>query len=277
MNTEPSQHSRSLPKWLLEPTVHFFLLAALIFLVYGISQSSNVNELEINQREIDARIFMQELSNGEELNQLQRDVITQAYIEEQILVREAKAMGLDNDARIDDLLAQKMRHVLSGDVIQPNAEELEAYYRTNLSRYETLPTVTVDELVFDSGEQLSAQTIALLQQGADTDSLLSVEPGNSSPLPRVNHTDLSNIFSAEFADQVFAADVNTWTGPYMSNRGQHWLRITTRTAARSPSLDEVVDRVRLEWIATEEESRLQEAIQQLSQQYSIVISNDDDS
>ncbi len=81
-----------LQKLIREPTVHFFIIALLIFALYAITQSGNENLLEIDQREIDARIFMQELSRGEELTLEQRELVTAFYIEEQILVREALSM-----------------------------------------------------------------------------------------------------------------------------------------------------------------------------------------
>ena len=121
-------------KFLREPTLHFLLIAALIFGLYAITQSSNDNVLEIDQREIDARIFLQEMNRGEALSEEQKQFISALYIEEQILVREALEMGLDNDARIHDILAQKMRHVLSGNIIQPSPAELTAYYQANTSR-----------------------------------------------------------------------------------------------------------------------------------------------
>ena len=94
------------------------------------------------------------------------------------------------------------------------------------------------------------------------------------PLPNVNHIDLANIFEPELADNVFASDIGQWTGPFVSNRGQHWLRVIQQTDARLPPLEEISDRVRLDWIAEEEESRLQQEIDDLWDQYSIVIIED---
>ena len=103
MNQLSESSSASTPVYariMREPIVHFFIIAAIIFALYAITQPGNKNLLEIDQREIDARIFMQELSRGEELSREQRDLITAYYIEEQILVREALAMELDNDERM---------------------------------------------------------------------------------------------------------------------------------------------------------------------------------
>jgi parvulin-like peptidyl-prolyl isomerase len=274
MNTKPNKFMSALQAAGREPTLHFFLIAAVIFALYAISQNSNENVLEISQREINARIFLQEINGGAELSAQQRQLIISAYVEEQILVQEAKTMGLDNDARIDDMLAQKMRHVLSANVIQPSVEEVEEYYQRNAQRYQILPQVTADEVVFDTAEALIQAVLPLLQNGAGPGALLAVEDGSASVLPQVNPIDLRNIFDAEFSQKVFAAQFNEWVGPFISNRGQHWLRVTDKSAERIPELDEIIDRVRLDWISAEEERRLQEEIDKLQEQYSIVINDD---
>ncbi|MDP6535460.1 MAG: peptidylprolyl isomerase [Gammaproteobacteria bacterium] len=272
MSESPSSES-ILRRLLREPTVHFFAIAIAIFAIYGISQSSNDKLLEIDQREIDARVFMQEMALGEPLTGEQRELITSLYVEEQILVREAMAMGLDNDARIHDMLAQKMRHVLSGDIIQPSADELNDYYNANMTRYRSLATVSVDELVFDSREALTDQLASLLEAGAEPQQLLELEDGNQAPLPNVNRLDLANIFDPAFADTVFAAETGEWSGPFTSNRGQHWLRITSRVEAHLPALEEITDLVRLDWIAEEEEARLQVQVDNLWDEYTIIITD----
>jgi parvulin-like peptidyl-prolyl isomerase len=214
---------------------------------------------------------MQEMATGESLTEEQSQLIASLYVEEQILVQEAITMGLDNDIRIHDMLAQKMRHVLSGGIIQPSEAELQAYYEANLPRYETLPTVSVDELVFDTQDTLSEDLVSLLNTRAEPQQLLTLEQGNASPLPRVNHIDLSNIFEPELADSVFSASIGQWNGPFVSNRGQHWLRVTERVDARLPSLSEISDQVRLDWITEKEEALLQVEIDKLWDQYTVVI------
>ena len=258
---------------LREPTLHFFLIALAIFAVYGITRAGSDKLLEIDQREIDARIFMREMAAGEALTDEQRQFITSLYVEEQILVQEAIALGLDNDARIHDVLAQKMRHVLSGDVIQPSAGELEAYYQANPERYRTLPTVSVDELVFNTRQPLAEAVIEGLDRGAESEALLQLEAGDSAPLPDVNRIDLANIFDPTFSDTVFASAIGRWNGPFISNRGQHWLRVTEKKEESLPALADITDRVRLDWITDEEEVRLQAEIDKLWQQYTIIIND----
>ena len=258
---------------LREPTFHFFVMAVVIFAVYGISSRNQENLLELDQREIDARLFMQEMASGQALTEEQKEYLTAAYVEEQILVQEALKMGLDNDARIHDILAQKMRHVLSGDVIQPSNEELEAFYSSNLERYRTQPTLNANEVVFNSRDELPNALLDALAAGEDAEVLLQMAAGNADPLPNVTGLDLSNIFDEDFAEKVFSADIGPWQGPFVSNRGQHWLQVTSKTESELPPLAEIRDRVRLEWIAAEEEIRLQNAVDRLWEQYTVRINN----
>lgn len=262
-------------RWLMrEPLIHFFLMALIIFVLYGLGNRTQTVLLELDQADIDGRLFMQEMATGQALSEEQREYFTAAFVEEQILVKEALKIGLDDDARIHDILAQKMRHVLSGDIIQPSEAELEAFYQANLERYRTLPTLDTDEIVFNSRETLPSDLLAQLAAGAEAESLLSQSPGNLDPLPNVNRLDLSNIFDEPFAEQVFNAEIGPWEGPFLSNRGQHWLQVKSRTESVLPSLGEIRDRVRLEWIAMEEDQRLQTEIERLWEQYTIRILND---
>ena len=50
-----------------EPTMHFFIIAVVIFMVYEISNLGSKDIVEIDQREIDARILMQEMASGQPL------------------------------------------------------------------------------------------------------------------------------------------------------------------------------------------------------------------
>ena len=267
------QTDSTIKKLAKEPTMHFFAMAVGIFLVYSISQLGNENVLEIDQHEIDARIFMQEMAIGQELSEEQRQVIASTYVEEQILVQVALAMGLDNDARIHDILAQKMLHVLSGEVIQPTDVQLASYYDANIERYTSPPLVSVDELVLNTREEIGEDVQRLIDSGSDPETILAASSGNSAPLPNVNRIDLNNIFSPEFSEAVFAADSNSWVGPFVSNRGQHWLMVLERSESRLPPLEEILDRVRLDWIAEEEEVLLQQEVDKLWDQYTVILSD----
>ena len=109
---------------LKEPTFSFLVLAAAISLFYWLFNNNESQPLQIDWQEIEARIVVNELTQGFPVSEQQRQEIENNLVSDYILVMEAYRLGLQNDARINDILAQKMRHVLSGNVIQPTDEEL---------------------------------------------------------------------------------------------------------------------------------------------------------
>lgn len=262
-------------------TVFAFLAFAIFALNWMSSATSNSNTLQINQADIDARILLNEISRGEAMTAAMREEITQAYIEEQILVAEAMALGLDKDSRIHDMLAQKMRHVLSADVIQPTQEELATFYGANIANYEQPATVSLEELVLDDVEAPPTYLRQLFSNRADIAAVITaLENDENEPefsagrLNAASAVDIENIFSAGFSALVFSTPERAWAGPFISNRGQHWLLLVEKNPGETPPLDEIIDRVRLDWIAAAEEQRLNEEISRLSAEYQVEIVSD---
>lgn len=274
----PQASAAKNPSWLdsliSEPLTHFTVIAVFLFGGFSLMSRNDKDAIEISQREINARVFLAEMSAGEAISSAQTEAIKQQYIQQQVLVREAKLRGLDNDSRIHNILDQKLRHVLSGDVIQPSKDELIKFFDQHRDRYRSPDLVTIDEIVFNSVGDLDKPTQTALQQGSPSSEILTLETGSAAPLSAVSKEDLSNIFTTELAAEVFSKPDNSWSGPYFSNRGQHWLQVLERLPASEPTLEEISDLVRLDWIALEEDKLLQTKITEILSQYSIEIVDD---
>jgi hypothetical protein len=255
-------------KFLQEPLVLFTLIAALLFAISALFSPRDNNVLLIDSDEVEARLFLEELNNGEPLSASERQAITTAYIEEEALVLEALARGLDEDSRIRSLLAQKMLHVMSADIIQPSTSQLTEFYRNNIARYRQSALYEIEELVLARDDSRTA------------DEALAAEPTLARPLPTLSERDLASIFSEEFAAQVViaggTAETDDWSGPFLSNRGKHWLRVTASIPETTPKFVEIAERVRLDWIAAEEENQQRLQVKKLVGQYDIVMSQPSD-
>ena len=251
-------------KFLQEPLVLFTLIAALLFAISALFSPRDNNVLMIDSDEVEARLFLEELNSGEPLSASERQAITTAYIEEEALVLEALARGLDKDSRIRSLLAQKMLHVMSADIIQPSTSQLTEFYRNNIARYRQSALYEIEELVLARDYSRTA------------DEALAAEPTLARPLPTLSERDLASIFSKEFAAQVViaggTAETDDWSGPFLSNRGKHWLRVTASIPETTPKFVEIAERVRLDWIAAEEENQQRLQVKKLVEQYDIVMS-----
>lgn len=268
---EPTSATPLLRRILREPTSHFVLLAAVLFGANAVLESWRGNVITIDRVQIDVRIAELEAIRGAPLSPEERQLVEDAYIDEQVLVREALDMGLEADRRIDDILVQKMLHVLSGDVIQPTEDELREFYEANRASYTPEPTLTVEEVVIAGDSPAAGDLVERLQAGASAQELSEDPDVRSSVLRAVTGGDLRRLFGPVTAELILSADPEGWIGPHGTVRGQHWFRIIEQTTPELPPLDSVRERVRLDWVADQEAARLDEAVRGLRERYNIVV------
>lgn len=252
-----------------EPTVQFSLIAALLFAVAWLFGGGRTRVIEIDGSELQWRVLQAELAQGGPLSAETRRQIEDAYIDQQVLAREARDLGLEQDERIDDLLAQKMLHVLSGDVIQPSDAELEAFYEADPMRYAPAPTVAVDEVVIPPDAPDSPGPPLELDEGMSLDDLVGSVLLSHRVMPSLTRDDLTQLFSADIAERVMTAAPGDWVGPHLTVRGRHWIRVNKRADGGAMPLDLVRERVRLDWIADQEAARLADRVAELRARYEI--------
>jgi len=258
--------SSILTKAAREPLLHFALLAAGLFAVAGVLRRDD-DLIEVTRQELDWRILQVEAREGTTLTAEERELVEEAYIDERVLIREARAMGLEADERIDDILIQKMLHILSGDVIQPTDEELAAHYEANREAYATDAALTVDEVVVAENAALPR---ALLE-GTPPERLPAGSVIGHRVMERLTDEDLVQIFGEDGARIVSSAETGDWWEAQQSPRGRHWVRIRERVGSTVPPLDVVRDAVRLDWITAQEQVRLLDRVAELRTNYTVVV------
>ena len=268
---EPRSATPLLRRILREPTSHFVLLAAVLFAANAALESWRGNVITVDRLQIDVRIAELEALRGAPLSPEERQLVEEAYIDEQVLVREALDMGLESDRRIDDILVQKMLHVLSGDVIQPTEDELREFYGANRTSYTPEPALGIEEVVIAAGSTAAGDLVEQLRAGVSAQELADNANVRSSVLRQVTGGDLRRLFGPVTAELILSANTEGWIGPHETVRGQHWFRIVERTAPELPPLESVRERVRLDWVADQEAARLDQAVRGLRERYNIVI------
>jgi hypothetical protein len=255
---------------LREPALHFVALALLLFAASSLFGAGG-EVIQVDPREVEWRVTQTGLVLGTEIDVDERRSIEDAYIEERILVREARNLGLDDDPRIDDILVQKMLHVLSGDVIQPTDEELEAYYEQSRHLFTPEASVTVEELLLSTDGPLPEPLLDQLEAGTPPTAIQTDIRAIHGVLADVTAQNLAAIFDEEMAQRVFSAPIGEWAGPHRTLRGQHWLRVTERTEPAAPPLGQVREAVRLSWIQVKEEELLARRVDELRGRYTIEV------
>jgi hypothetical protein len=254
-----------LTRALREPLLHFALLAAALFVIAAVIRRDD-DVIEVSRQELDWRIEQVEATEGP-LTAEERLLVEEAYIDERVLIREARAMDLEADERIDDILVQKMLHILSGDVIQPTEEELAEFYEQNRESYAVDQAVTVDEVVVPANTELPR---ALLE-GTPPEQLPPGSLVSHRVMDRLTIADLAQVFGDQGASTVMDSETGDWWEVMRSDRGVHWVRVEERFGETIPPLSVVRDAVRLDWINAREQARLLDRVAELRAAYTIVV------
>jgi hypothetical protein len=249
-----------------EPLAHFVLLAAGLFAVGALFRSDE-EVVRVTTAELEWRVMQVEAQEATPLSAEDRRLVEEAYIDERVLIREARALGLEADERIDDILVQKMLNILSGDVIQPTERELEAFYDANPERYAIDASVTVDELVLPVGGRFPPQ----IRDGVQPEDLPESARVAYRLLSDLTQVDLAALFGEDAARTALAMESGAWVQAAVTPRGEHWLRVRERSGATTPPLSVVRDMVRLDWIAEREQVRLLERVAELRANYRVVV------
>lgn len=123
---------------LREPLLHFLLMGAAIFLVHALlsGEAPPRHDLVVVSRgRVDSLAAQFEATHGRPPDAAERNDLIRAWVREEILCREALALGLDReDTVIRDRLRQKMEFVAGGADASPEGKE--AAYREIARRYE---------------------------------------------------------------------------------------------------------------------------------------------
>ena len=235
-------------RWLNEPLVHFLVLGALLFGVYGWlhrgepgSWDNGADPVRITAREIAFLTESWERLQQREPTREELHALVAGYLKEELLGREARAMGLDqNDPIIRRRLAQKVEFLVNDTarLTEPTANDLRRYYEANMESFQTPARVSFTQVFFDPETRPNATAeakaaLAALSRGAAA----TRDIGDPSPIDAAVREDdmqaVAGLFGAPFANAVFALHPGTWHGPIASSFGLHLVRVTAATPARS--------------------------------------------
>ena len=236
---------------LRDPLVIFLLLAAGVFALdrwveTGGETDRVVEVTEAQVGRLHARWTAQwgRPPTGSELRALIEDAV-----DEEILYREARRLGLDReDAIVRRRLAQKLTFLLedAGGAPIP-AAEIEEYYARHAERYRRPTRATFDHVFLSADRRTdpAGDAAELLRRLGADDGWQRL--GDPFMLARTfaDRTDaeIAGLFGTAFADAVSALPAGGWSGPVESTYGMHLVRVRGRSASRAPALDELRDRV----------------------------------
>ena len=262
-----------------EPLVHFALVGAALFVLYGLVNDSGSagadNQIVVSAGRIEQVVAVfhktwQRPPTADELKNMIDD-----YILEEIYFRQAVAMGIDrNDSVIRRRLRQKYEF-LTDDMaaaLSPTDSQLMAYVEANQEAFRTDTSYTFSQVFVDPKEadndQLISDMLAKLGSGG-------MRPQGFGLLPvdfdAATARLIDGTFGSGFSQSLDELETGQWTGPVVSGFGAHLILLQERVPGFVPELADIRPIAEREW-ANEKRIQSRDAInQQLLSGYDVTI------
>jgi len=226
--------SRAFARRLLrEPLLHFFLLGAVLFGLYGVLHGGlgkAPDEIVVSRNQLQSlhkqfQLTRQRAPTPQELREL-----VDSWVREEILYREGIAMGLDrDDSIVRRRVAQKLEFISQeATPAMPTPQDLQAW----LDAHPTLlPAALQDARAFE----------------------------------------VTRTFGSEFAQALETLPVGSWQGPMRSAFGLHLVMLTAREPGRQATLDEVRAPLERDWLQARTQAAQEAFFKRLRAKYSVRI------
>jgi len=276
-------------RWLREPLLHFLLAGALIFATYELlspaaDRTDRANQIVLTKDDL-RQLAVHWLAQGRPRPTADemRGLVEQR-VHEEILFREAVALGLDKDDEIiRRRLAQKM-DFLAEDIASlqdPGEADLRAWFAQNAGRFALPPRASFRHLYFSADRGPGARDAAV--------AALARIAGKPTDLPDLTATAAADVFmfhdyyaerSPEqltrefgpgFARALFGLEPGAWRGPIQSGYGWHLVLIAAREDGRVPAFEEVAPDVKKAWLDQKQRDFKRVAFETMRARYTVVV------
>ena len=271
-----------LRKLIKEPLFHFVVLGAALFGLYSaVSGDDERPAGEIVITEGRARNLSDTFARTWQRppTPMELDGLIEDYIREEVLYREAVAIGLDRD---DTIIRRRLRQKLEfvseeAATSEPTEAVLADFLAANADAYRVESRLTFSQVYLDAGKRgphLEADAASLLD-ALRSRRTSAAEAGDATMLEAhhvaASETEVERQFGEEFAAGLRDAPTGEWFGPVRSGYGAHLVLIETRTPGRPATLAEVRDAVARDWAAANRQQQLDAQYRTLRSRYVVRI------
>ena len=273
-------------KWQRNPLLHFLVIGAVLFGLHTLFRRSTPDDgdrVEVSAADIDRMRLLWERQWRRPPTEREIEGLINQFIREEILYREAIAIGLDqNDTVIRRRLAQRME-LLSNDLAalaEPIEGEMQEYLDQNPERYGVPARISLSQVYLSRDrrgdaveddarqvlEKLRSKSIASGEHRTFGDPFML-----QSDYPSRSQQDLRELFGTAFAESVFELELGSWDGPVESSYGVHLVLVRERTEPRMPGLSEVRNRVRADLLDQRRRAMNEAFYAALRERYEVVV------
>jgi len=279
--------SNPLTRLLKEPLIQFLILGAAIYGAYAVfgtpEEDYRDTTILVDSNRIDSMISEWERRWNRPPTRQEIDGLIQQYIKEDVLYRQAVAMGLNEDDPVTRRrMAQKLEFLTSdlSSMQEPAEGELEQFFVQNQESYQDPDMISFSHIFFDPDARENATlvdaeaTLARLREKGEPGQEIS-ELGDRFMLQNyfasATEMDIRRQLGSGFSEVVMELEPGQWHGPVLSGYGVHLVYVYDYFAAPVPVFKDVQARVLEDWHAKKREEFNAEFLENLKGRYEIVI------
>ena len=191
--------------------------------------------------------------SDKQINQLKKD-----FIQREVLVREAKRLGLDKiDSIISARLAQLGQQALVGESINIDSirlSEINNFFEINKSQYIEPETISFSHIFFDTEERAKSYLLKL-EKESDVKKLKNLINTGGIVFPyQKNYSKKSFSFVVGHFGEIGAQnifllqkDIKNWQGPIRSSLGYHLINVFNKTSMKQMALEDILSEVKRDY------------------------------
>ena len=286
--SRPKSSVPVLKRWLREPLLHFLLIGIALFAVYAYAhrgrggfESSRQIRLSLDELAQMEMYFESQWHRQPTPSEFQ--AMVEDKVREEVLYREALAMGLDKDDTIvKRRMAQKMQF-LAEDVAaahEPSAAELKAWFEKNSNKFALPSRYSFRHLYFSPDKrgknaQEDAAKVLTRIAGQPEDSKLAASLADQFMFQDYYGDRAPEALAKEFGPQFVVAleklKPGSWRGPIESGYGWHLVYVDTVIPGRIPAFEEMEPDVKTAWLAEQKQQSWQKAYTEMRAKYAVLL------
>ena len=225
---------------LRDPLMRFLLAGALLFAGYefvnrGKAAPDAVEPVHIGAGDI--RWLEQTFANQWQRSPGESEMrdLVNALVEEELLAREAEALGLaKDDTIVRRRLAQKLTFMVddTARIVEPTDAELKTFFAANADLFRSPATDLVRAALLQPGTAPERRTGRPRGARPRSPRTAPTPPSIGDPIllerefRDLEAQSVSDVFGPDFAKAIFSQKPGVWAGPVKSGYGLHLVRVT---------------------------------------------------
>jgi len=211
------------------------------------------------------------------------DALVENKVKQEVLYREALAMGLDKDDEIvRRRMAQKMQFIAEdvAGAYEPSTAELKKWYDANSAKFALPGRITFRQLYFSPdqrGTHAHDDAAKALTRLARASIDVKLDAAGSDPMLLQDYygdrssEQIAKDFGPSFATAIFGLAPGSWRGPVESGFGWHLVYVDSIVPGRVPAFEEVEGDVKTAWLGEQKAIAWQKAYDAMRAKYVVLL------